>query len=181
MSQVSDAARVSVLLADYALADVTGKLNAIGAFFDMTALDANTGMTPQQTLAVIVTVPVRYAEIVFDLCVELIRFDTGGVATFPAMPGAEPQALRVVQQTMCNKPMVPAGVVVPDGARARANSVLGFSQGLQLPPGITYSWRVSIDGATRPDWETSFSIAAPLPLPVVGGPTEPVEPNFPSG
>lgn len=48
----------------------------------------------------------------------------------------------------------------PEGAPLAVPIAINFSA-LPLQPSRRYTWRLTIDGATEPEWQTSFSVADP--------------------
>ncbi len=76
-------------------------------------------------------------------------------------------------------PGVPAGARLTDSMYSRSQILFGFPNGLRLQAGVSYRWRVEIDGQHRPEWEAVFEVLAPAPSPVFGGPTTPVGPELP--
>jgi hypothetical protein len=167
MSIFSDC-RVAVLLADYAVADASGKLNMLGAGFNITGLQA-TGLTPPQYVVTIVDVPARYIGQDFPVGLELKDDTNGQTVTVPG-PTGNLEALRIQQLAKADPPHVP-GVYLPPTLWSRVQFVMGFPNGLPLQPGGLYHWRVEIEGQHRPGWSAHFHVAGPPPAPVFGGPS----------
>jgi hypothetical protein len=172
-----DQARVTVLLADYITVDGNGKLTAVGAAFTLIGLQPD-GHTPPMHVAVIVDVPGTLVGHDFAMSVSL-RDDTAGTAVL--VPGADgtPEPLQVAQVMRAQAPNVP-GLQVPSSVPGRVQVVLGFPNGLPLQVGHSYRWSVELDGASKPEWSTTFHVPASAPGPVFGGPAGPTSiPNFP--
>ena len=161
MSEVSDAATVRLLLADFAAADPQNKLNIIGGGLTLVGFNPQVGLTVPFGLAVSVGVPSKLYDA--EASVEIILEDAvGDPVTVPA-PVGPPQPMRVGQAITFEKPSFP-GVHVPSGLMgARMQWVLGFNTGLPLPPGQRYVWRVKIDHDTRDDWTEEFYVPGPKP------------------
>jgi hypothetical protein len=177
MSVFQDA-RVLVFIADYAGADAAQKINAIGAAFTLTGIQPQTGLTPPQHVVVVIDVPTKYVGTDFSFAIELRRDDLNQAVTVPG-PAGQPEAMRIQQIVRPEKPQVPPGAQTPSGLDARIQYVLAFPTGLQLPPGVTYRWRIEIEGQTKPGWDSVFHVLAPSPAPVFGGPSAPPDPEMP--
>jgi hypothetical protein len=163
---LADDARIRILLADFANSDSVGKVNVIGAAWQVTAR-LPTGLTPALTLVVLVNLPPRYYGEQFAFGVSLYD-EPGDIVRLP-LPGpvGEAQALRIQQVAKAERPNVP-GVVIPSNSLpSQTQFILSFPGGLLLTPGLYY-WQVEIDGNTRPDWRAEFLVAGPPPAPVVG-------------
>jgi hypothetical protein len=164
MSQIGDAARVSVLLADYALTDAINKVNVLGAGWAVTGLEPQTGMTAPQCLVVLIDVPPAHYGESFTVGIQL-RDSSGGLVEMPG-PAGQLQPLRIAQISRVEEPTVPG---VPRGILwAHSNFVFSLVNGLPLRPDEMYTWHVEIDGEERSHWAASFFVAAPVPPPVVG-------------
>jgi hypothetical protein len=96
--------------------------------------------------------------------------DDGSLVTLPGPGGLEPQFLRVgAADTLKSAVVSVPGVIVPlDAIRPRAQFVMYFANGLPLPPGRKYTWRVRVDHETRDEWTETFLIPALDAGPVVG-------------
>ena len=51
--------------------------------------------------------------------------------------------------------------------------ILNFNNGLLLPAGNTYDWRLEVDGQKRPGWFVRFHVLVPDDGPIFGGPVGP--------
>jgi hypothetical protein len=167
MSSISDDAKVQIFLADYAAADASNKVNALGVGFQICIPQA-TGLTSPLTVVVLVDVPAVHAG--EECAVELTLVnDSGEVVGVPG-PTGENTALRFGQNTPIQQPgfNLPGLRVPRDAVWARHQLVANFQTGLPLPVSQSYRWRVSIDGNTRKDWEVSFYVPGPSGGVVVG-------------
>lgn len=174
-------ARVLVFLADYAAPDGGGKLNAIGVAFNLAGVQPG-GVTAPQHLAVIVDVPKKYIGVEFPLLIELRRDDTNEVVTI-AGPSGAPDSLRIQQLVKAEPIQTPPGAYIPDDVGSRVQFVMNFPAGLPLQGGVSYTWRVELEGQHRPGWDAKFHVVGPPPPPVIGGPSGPgslpgVQPPF---
>lgn len=177
---VFEDARVLIFCADYASTDASGKLNAIGAAFNLTQVNPQGGLTPPCYLVVVIDVPPQYLGTTFSVAVDLRRLDTNEVITVPGPAGSTSQALRIMQNMTCSQAAAPPGLQRPESLGSRHQLVLAFPTGLQLQPGVSYRWRVEIDGRSRPQWSAVFHVLAPAQGPVFGGPAMPLDPQLPT-
>ena len=165
MSDLGDTASVLVMVCDYASQD-TSKLNIIGGGFQFAGFTEE-GLTAPQTVVVVIDADPRHYndEFAFELVLEN---RTGDVVELPGPAGA-PQAMRVAQVLRAEEPRPQRGVHVPRGLLpGRRQVVANFPAGLPLRPGELYSWRVRIDGDSKPDWVARFYVPGPPPAPVLG-------------
>jgi hypothetical protein len=124
-----------------------GKLSVLGG--GLAILPAQ----PQPTaLALLVKVPWDRGEDRIEWVCELL--DADGV---PVMAGDRP--VLVNGELQAGRP---AGW--PDGAPLHVPIAINFSA-LPVAGGRRYTWRLVMDGATEPEWETSFTAANPVPRP----------------
>jgi len=164
MSEVSDAAIVSILLADYAAADAAGKLNVIGGGITIIGL-TSTGTTSPFSVVVTITVPPQLYNA--ECAVELQLEDSAGEIV--ALPGpAEPQLMRIGQSIAFDEPTHKGAPVPRRTLRSRQQFVLNFAAGLPLTLGLKYTWRVKIDATSRDSWTEEFFVPGPVPGPVLG-------------
>lgn len=173
-----DDARVLVFVADYIGVDAGAKVNAIGVAFNVTTLQQNGFTAPQHVIALI-DVPRQYVGHDFPVSIELRRDDLNQTVTLPG-PSGRPEALRISQNVRPDMPIVQAGVLRPEGLYSRLQFALAFPTGLQLQAGVSYRWRVEVEGRHKPDWEAPFHVLALAPGPVFGGPSNPPDPSLPT-
>jgi hypothetical protein len=166
MSEVSEAAVVSILIADYAAADSVEKLNIIGGGVSVLGLTQTGATTPFALVVIISLPPALYRS---DCSVEIVLEDSSGNVVSVPGPTTEPQLMRVAQAVTFDEPPPIRGVLMPrDALRARKQFVLNFTLGLPLAMGEQYAWRVKIDGDTRDHWAEIFVVPRPNPGPVIG-------------
>lgn len=144
MSEISDSARVSIVLTDFANVDASGKLNLIGAGVAITAIDPQTGQTAPLTVVVICSVPSKFVGQHFAVELALYAADDGQLVL---TPGPVPSPLRIGQPVAIQPPQPPPGSYIPPGTVWPATQmVVAFQAGLPLASGRAYEWRASIDG-----------------------------------
>lgn len=170
MSEFFDEAKVSIFMTDHALADATGKLNALGMGWQHTALLEN-GQTPPFVVVAFIDLPGKLAGREFALGVSLVEADSGQVVTAPG-PTGQAEAVRVMQRTATPVPQSgQPGVLLPEPTQTRAQVIMGFQQGIPLKADKAYRFYVEIDGQRRKNWYVQFSVLGPPPAPVLGGPS----------
>lgn len=170
---VFEDATVTAFVADHIAMDAAQKLTALGAGFMFAGLDAQTGLSAPQHLAVLIDVPGKYSGQQFALGLELRDETTGQVVQVPSPTPGQLDALRVQQIVSVAMPPQVPGATVPDGTPLRSQVVLAFPTGVPLAAGHRYSWRIEIDGQHRPGWKATFAVLGPAPGPVFGGPAGP--------
>jgi hypothetical protein len=164
---IADDVTVAIIVADYAAADASSKVNILGGGWQVTGLTA-TGLTPGQALAVLVDVPAKYRGEQFALGVTLIN-EANEPVMLPSVAGptGEPQAVRMQQLMTVDPPIVP-GLHLPPNVPSRVQMIIHLPNGLPLPPNQLYRWEVEVDGNKKPHWQASFYVAGPPPGPVLG-------------
>ena len=165
MSDISEAATLQLHLADFAMTDPLGKVNAVGMFVDVLGFDPAMGTTARFTVIAEALVPARLCPV--EATLELVLLNEA--AEVVAVPGpAGPQALRIGLPVVFDKPGA-----LPNGRLAsmlwsRHPLVIDFGNGLPLASGATYSWRLRIDGDDDHARDVVFVVpGAPAP-PVIG-------------
>lgn len=166
MSEVSDAATVRLLLADYAAVDAASKLNVIGGGLTLVGFNPEPGLTAP--FAVVASVGVPPGLYGAECSVEIILEDSSGEPVSLPGPTGETQTMRVGQAITFERPTFPVAHVPQGVMGARVQWVLAFSTGLPLAVGQRYVWRVKIDHDTRDDWIEEFFVPGPAPGPVIG-------------
>jgi len=170
VSDVSDAAVVRMIIADYSVADtVSGKVNIIGGGTTGVGHNPQTGLTAPFALFVSVAVPPGLAN--EEGAVEIVLEDSNGelVALPATAPGLPTQPLRVGQAVRFDEPRFPQPVNAPMRyIYPRAQWALSFATGLPLPVGQGFAWRVKIDDMSRDDWTERFVVIGPAAGPVLG-------------
>jgi hypothetical protein len=167
VSALADAARVAVVLTDYAAADVIGKVNIIGAGWAITGVNPESGAIAPQAVVVLVDVPPAfYGD---DFTVGLQLKDSAGVIVQLPGPAGEPQAIRVAQILRVEEPAFPPGTHAPRGLLWSHSQVIFYlANGLPLRSNEMYTWALELDGEQRDTWGASFYVAGPPPAPVIG-------------
>lgn len=157
---ISEDAIVSIILADYAVADASQKVNILGAGWQVTGVTPG-GLTPAQALVVLVEVPARYRGDQFSLAATLLN-DAGDPVMVPDPHGATPetQALRVEQLIQVESPSVP-GADMLEEMPSHIQMIVFPQGGLPLFPGKLYRWEVEIDGNRNRQWRRTFYVADP--------------------
>jgi len=165
MSEVADAAVVSVLLADFANADPANKLNVIGGGITMLGFDPNIGATRPHAVVARISFPPKFVgeSPALELALE---HDDGSLVTLPGPMG--PQFLRVGTADALKPVVVQGANVPPNTLRPSSQFVMYFASGLPLEPNRHYIWRVKIDHDTREEWTETFYVLTADPGPVYG-------------
>jgi hypothetical protein len=166
MSEIADDARVTLLLADYAVADAVKKVNILGAGWQLAGLQQNTGMTSPQTVVVFVDLPPQHNNEQFAMSLTLL--DESGQAVEVPGPTGEQQPLRISQLCKAEEPVFPGQNVPSNVVFSHLQWVVQFAGGIPLPPSQLYTWQVEIDGNAPKAWAASFYVPGPKPKPVLG-------------
>jgi hypothetical protein len=173
MALVEDS-QAFVLIADYAAADTAGKLNIIGAGFQL--VNAPGGVFPSpHTVLVVIDVPQKYAGDQCAVSIELRNETTGSPVKVPTGPAGKLDTLRVSQSVDISAPALGPGITVPRDVPCKIQIALAMPPGLPLQPNSEFAWRLSIDGTHKKGWEARFwTLSGPTP-PVFGGPSGPAD------
>jgi len=168
MSEVFEKAAVSLIMADFAVADQLGKLQMVGGGLQLIGRDHNTGVSAAFALVVSLSFPpVLFNE---QYAFEVVLEDTAGspleLAESAAVPGS--RVMRFGQTLQIEEPNFRGSGVPRRALPTRSHVVLYFNTGLPLPPGRVLVWRARIDGESKPDWTVPFFVPAPPPAPVLG-------------
>lgn len=174
MSNISERARVAVLLCDYAGADAISKVNALGLGWAVTGINPSTGTTAPMTVLVFVdTPPDMYGQ---EFAITLTLRDAAGKPVELPGPAGNPQAMRLAQNVRAEEPSFPSEANVPRHAVwAHSQMVFNLLNGLPLQPGQLYTWTVEIDSTRLDGWSVSFYVSGPRPGLVFGGPANPAD------
>jgi len=168
MSEVYENAAVSLILADFAVADQLGKLQMVGGGLQLIGRDHNTGVSA--AFAVVVSLTFPPALFNEQYAFEVVLEDSAGnpleLAESAAVPGS--RVMRFGQTLQIEEPNFRGSGVPRRSLPTRSHVVLYFNTGLPLPPGRVLVWRARIDGESRPDWTVPFFVPAPPPAPVLG-------------
>jgi hypothetical protein len=162
VSDVSQKATLTVIVADFAMADTDGKVNVIGAGISGIGFDPHAGLTNRFSVVTVVDVPSAMAPAEASIELALLR-DNEPVL----LPGpAGPQALRIGQVHTFEKVQMPVPLALREHLQSRYQAVIDFNAGLPLAPGAAYTWALQVDGDTEN--------GVIYPIVVAGGPTPPV-------
>jgi len=168
VSEVYEKASVSLILADFAVADQLGKLQMVGGGLQLIGRDHNTGVSA--AFAVVVSLTFPPALFNEQYAFEVVLEDSAGnpleLAESAAVPGS--RVMRFGQTLQIEEPNFRGSGVPRRSLPTRSHVVLYFNTGLPLPPGRVLIWRARIDGESRPDWTVPFFVPAPPPAPVLG-------------
>lgn len=170
MSMFSEA-HVTVLIGDYISVDLgSGKVYGLGLGFQFLPANPPTNLTPPMSLGVLIDIPSSYAGQQVPVVIELRDLTLNQVVSFTPPGGSGPEALRIQQLMLVNKPAI-LGVYVPDTVPARLQAAITFPNGVMVVPGHRYAWKLEIEGQTRPGWSAEFHVLDSQPPPLFGGPT----------
>ncbi|ACV79487.1 hypothetical protein [Nakamurella multipartita] len=168
MSEVYEKAAVSLILADFAVADQLGKLQMVGGGLQLIGRDHASGASAAFALVVSLTFPPELFNEQYAF--EVVLEDTAGnpleLAESAAGPGT--RVMRFGQTLQIEEPNFRGSGVPRRALPTRTHVVLYFNTGLPLPPGRVLVWRARIDGESKPDWVVSFFVPGPPPAPVLG-------------
>jgi hypothetical protein len=168
VSPLSDAATVNLLLADYAMADPTGKVNIIGGGVTIVGRLQDAQTTAPFSLGVWLSVPADYygAECLVEI---RLQDKAGTLVTLPGTSPDMPATSLMISQTAKFTAPTPAphlrfpGRSLEDYLRGRFQVIIGFPNGLPLTAGEGYSWSVRLDEDARRDWTLEFVVLEQLP------------------
>ncbi len=158
-------ASASVLVADFANADSSGKLNMIGGALQYISRVQMPGFgvgLPPMTVVVIIDVPAEYGQTDFSLVLTL-RDGAGKPVQVPAQAPGESQAMRISQIANARR-----GPEQPTGILGRVQLVMSLATGIPLQPGEAYYWELEINGHTDRNWRASFYVYPDPPQPIIG-------------
>ena len=149
-------ARAVFFVADDAVADETGGIQAVGVGRRVVRLGED-GQTPPLTLAALIDIPARYAGQDFVVAVELRSPETGEVVELPDINGA-PGPFRIEQVVRAETGNF-EGRDLPADLGARVQFLLGVPAGVPLEAGRTYRWFLEIDGRHDGAWTLPMYVA----------------------
>jgi len=168
MSEVFERATVSLVLADYAVADQLGKLQMVGGGLQIVGRDHTQGMSSAFALVVSLDFPpeVFNEQYTFEVVLE----DLSGAPVELMAPPAHGNSnvMRFGQTLQVEEPSFRGNGVPRHALPARSHVVLYFNTGLPLPAGQVLVWRARIDGDSRPEWTMQFFVLGPVAGPVLG-------------
>jgi hypothetical protein len=157
VTEISENARVTVLLADFANQDPANKINLLGANWNITGVQPS-GATFPQAVVIFVELPPRFQGEEFTLSVTLLD-EAGNPVDVPS-PAGERQPLRLQQVFRAEQPGIPE-VNMPPDVPSRIQAILNFPTGIPLAVNRQYRWHIEIDDAAKPEWEAKFHVVGP--------------------
>lgn len=165
MSEVAAAARLTLVVADFAASDATGKINVVGGNVGYLGFDPMQGVTTRFTVWAHIALPHRLLPA--DLSIELALLDdTGAVFEIPGPMGA--QAVRMAQPVTIDKSPAQVIPALREHIGSSHQMVVDFGSGLPLQPNGAYVWRLQIDGDDQHELRYPFGVGGPMPGPVIG-------------
>ncbi len=162
MSETYDRASLSMILADYAVADQLGKLQVVGGGLQVITMDHAKGVTASFALVVSMSFPPELFQEQYAF--EVVLEETNG--TLVEMQGSN--LMRFGQTLTVEEPNLARSGVPRRALPAKAQVVLFFNTGLPIPAGRVLVWRVKLDGESRDSWTLPFFVPAPATGPVLG-------------
>ncbi|AZI57812.1 hypothetical protein EH165_06270 [Nakamurella antarctica] len=168
MSEVYERTSLSLMMADYAVADQLGKLHVVGGNLQVVNRDHNTGNTQAFALVVSLSSPVELFQEQYSF--EVVLEETNGtlVELGTTQPGAAPNVVRFGQTLTVEEPNLGRSGAPRRALPAKAHIVLYFNNGLPMPPGRVLVWRAKLDGESRDAWTLPFFVPAAPTGPVLG-------------
>ncbi len=151
---------IRIVLADVGLADPAGKLNLLGAGWNVTQI-LPTGGTPDSAVAVFVEVPWDLCNRELRLTLELLDQDLNPV-TVQTPDG--PSTIRISQTIV-----VSSTPGAPNGSDGQAAVIVAIRGGLPLAPGSWYKWRAFIEDHNDLAGEAKFFVQRQPGMPTFGG------------
>ena len=151
--------KIHIVLADAGLGDSTGKLNLLGAGWNMTQV-LPTGGTPDCAVAVFIEVPWDMCNRELDLTLELLDQDLTPVVVHTPSGDAP---IRMAQQVV-----VASAPGAPNGSDGQLALLVSLKGGLPLSPGNWYKWRAFIAGHEDTPGEAKFFVQRQPSTPTIG-------------
>jgi hypothetical protein len=167
VSEIAQAATVSILVADFASNDAIGKGNIVGAGVAGLGFDPQQGLTSRFTLWISVHIPTSLCPAEFPLETALVDVN-GQLVNLPGPFGSDGQPLRVAQLLQAEKPNMTFNAAQRDHLGSRMVVAIDFGSGLPLAPGGLYTWRIRLDGDDTRTWEYPIAVAGPPTAPIIG-------------
>ena len=168
MSDVYNKAGLSMLMADFAVADQLGKLQVVGGGLQVVTRDHTKGTSAAFALVVSLTFPAEVFQEQYAFEVVLEETNGAPVELGPPTPGGQPNVMRFGQTLTVEEPNLSRAGVPRRALPARSQVVLFFNTGLPLPAGRVLVWRAKLDGESRDTWTLPFFVPAPNTGPVLG-------------
>lgn len=137
--------RATVLLADAATQDGSGKIHALGLGWSVTSTPL-----PPCALVVLFRVPWHGANQKHTFVLRLIDADGRAVAI---SQGGETTLVGIEGHFEVGRP--PG---LPAGTDLDQNLCIPVTGGFELTPGASYEWRLEVDGRHEQDWLARFTV-----------------------
>ncbi len=162
MSEASEHARLTLVVADFAMVDSQGKVNMVGAGVSVLGFDPAKRTTSRFSVLAQADVPAALSPVVASMELALLR--DGEPVLMPGKTG--PQAIRIGQAASFEKPQISGPLGLRNRLSSRQQIILDFNTGLPLVPGTAYEWVFQLDG------DQDHGIRCPIAVPAA--PTGPV-------
>ncbi|MFC8130522.1 DUF6941 family protein [Streptomyces sp. NPDC057302] len=158
---IANDTHVSIFLADFANADPTGKVNAIGAGWQMVTMTPETGATAPHAVVVLISAAPSVEDTEVNTTLTLCDA-SGEVVQIPG-PAGDPQALQVVQSVRLDRPTVQQ---FPQREKlwSQGKVIINLPTGLPLQVDHEYQWVFKIEGVSGPQWMAPFFVVQPSEL-----------------
>ncbi len=158
---IANSAQVSIFLADFANAEPTGKVNVIGAGWQVMTM-AEAGSTAAHSLVVLISMAPTFGDVEIGTTLTL-RDDEGSVVEVPGTNG-ELQPVHVSQRVKLKRPPL-EGMPQPAKLWSQGKLVVSLPTGLPLKVDHEYEWIFEIDEVSEGRWFAPFFVVHPSRLP----------------
>lgn len=160
MSDVYNAADVSLLMSDFAVTDALGKLQVVGGGLQVVGRDPKTGSS--SAFALVVTLTFDPAMVGKQYALEVVLENPDGTEAQLNGAGGEGTGgvMRFSQTLQVEEPNFRGANVPQHTLPPRTQMVLYFNAGLPLPAGRELRWTARIDGDSK-GWSLPFFVTAP--------------------
>ena len=148
--------KANLILADFAQADGTGKIGALGIGWSTT-----TTPTPPHAVVVLLKVGWNETNRPHKLELTLLTADGHQAVMTPGLVGPHPLSVEATFE-------VGRPVDIPEGSDIDHNLAINVGAGLSLEPNTRYEWRLTIDSVHREEWIAPFFVR---PVPALAGDT----------
>lgn len=157
MSEIAQTAVAWIQMADFAQAEAAGKATLVGA--GLSAVPYVQERSATARFSVVADVELPYPMLPVDFPVEIALTTPSGELVSPR--GSTP--MRLAKIARAEQPQIPAGVGGEGRAvmRGRTRIVMDFGQGIPLPPGEVFRWRLMLDGDASRIWTWPFLVLGP--------------------
>uniref|UniRef100_A0AAU2A4J3 Uncharacterized protein n=1 Tax=Streptomyces sp. NBC_00093 TaxID=2975649 RepID=A0AAU2A4J3_9ACTN len=163
---IANAAHVAIFLADYANTDPSGKINAVGAGWQMVAM-TEAGHTVPYAVVVLISVPPS-VEGGTEIDTTLTLCDASEQIVQLPSPTGEAQPIQLQQTIKLDRPKT-VQFTSHDKLWSQGKVIVNLPNGLPLTVESEYKWVFAFDGADEPHWIAPFFVMRPqqmqLPAP----------------